>query len=98
MEERIKAHYVSPMVTEDETSVEDMLSEIPDEDLQEVGIVQGRIFMPLSFAQKWILFHSECEKHYPSMKTKAYLVGSKQLCCTPSLISRSSISLDQAAM
>jgi hypothetical protein len=38
-------------------SVEDILSEIPEDDLlvQEVAIVQGRIFMPVNFVQKWIL-------------------------------------------
>jgi hypothetical protein len=55
MNEQVKAHYVSPMAMGDEMSVEDILSEIPEEDLHEVGIVQGRIFMPASFAQKWII-------------------------------------------
>ena len=55
MDEKIPAHYVSPMSTEDEMSVEDMLLEIPEEDLQSVAIVQGRIYMPLPFARKYIL-------------------------------------------
>jgi hypothetical protein len=67
MSEHIKAHYVSPMAKEDEISIEDMLSEIPEGNLDEVGIVQGRIFMPASFAQ-------ECVKHSPSTKTKLFLV------------------------
>ena len=36
-------------------SPEDTLSEIPKEDLHEVGMVQRRIFMPASFVQKWII-------------------------------------------
>ncbi len=36
-------------------SPEDTLSEIPEEDLHEVGMVQRRIFMPASFVQKWII-------------------------------------------
>jgi hypothetical protein len=55
MDEQIQAHYVSPMSTEDEMSVEDMLAEIPEEDLQSVAIVQGHIYMPLPFARKCIL-------------------------------------------
>ncbi len=55
MDEQLKAHYVLPMAKEDEMSVEVILSEIPEEDLHEVGIVQGRIFMPASFARKWVL-------------------------------------------
>ena len=55
MDEQIPAHYVSPMSTEDEMSVEDMLLEIPEEDLQSVAIVQGRMYMPLPFARKYIL-------------------------------------------
>jgi hypothetical protein len=47
--EHVKAHYISPLSKEDEMSVEDILSEIPKKDLHEVGIVQGRIFVPASF-------------------------------------------------
>jgi len=55
MDEQIQAHYVSPMSTEDEMSIEDMLAEIPEEDLRSVAIVQGHIYMPLPFARKYIL-------------------------------------------
>jgi hypothetical protein len=55
MNEQIPAHYVSPMSTEDEMSVEDILAEIPEEDLQGVAIVQGHTYMPLPFARKYIL-------------------------------------------
>ena len=53
--EQISTHYVSPMLTEDEVSVEDILLELPDEELQGVAIVQGHIYMPLAFARKYIL-------------------------------------------
>ena len=36
-------------------SAEDILLEIPPEDLHEVGMVQGRTFMPAHFVQKWII-------------------------------------------
>ena len=49
MEEQISAHYVSPMSTEDEMSVDNILLEIPEEDLQSVAMVQGHIYMPLPF-------------------------------------------------
>ncbi len=36
-------------------SLEDILSEIPKEDLHEVGMVQRRIYMPAQFVQKWVI-------------------------------------------
>ena len=42
--ERVKSHFTSPFSKEDEMSVEDILLEIPPEDLHEVGMVQsGRV-------------------------------------------------------
>jgi hypothetical protein len=71
--EQIKAHYTSPMTKEDEMSVEDILQEIPEEDLHEVGIVQGRIFMPAAFAQKWIIpairVRKELKRHDRNLET-----------------------------
>ncbi len=55
MDEQIPAHYLSPMLTEDEVSVEDILLEMSNEELQSVAIVQGHIYMPLPFARKYIL-------------------------------------------
>ncbi len=54
-ENHVKAHFTSPFSTEDQMSPEDILSEIPKEDLHEVGVVQQRMFMPASFVQKWII-------------------------------------------
>ena len=56
--ERVKAHYVSPFSGENTMSIEDILQEIPKEDLHEVGAVRDRIFMPASFVQKWIVDYS----------------------------------------
>ena len=54
--EKVKAHYVSPISEENTMSIEDILQEIPKEDLHEVGTVRDRIFMPASsFVQKWII-------------------------------------------
>ena len=53
--EKMKTHYVSPFSEEDAMSIEDILGEIPKEDLHEVGMIQGRIFMPASFVQKWVI-------------------------------------------
>ncbi len=50
--EKVKQHFTSPFSTENTMSPEDILSEIPKEDLHEVGMVQRRIFMPASFVQK----------------------------------------------
>ena len=51
----MKEHFTSPFSKEDELSPEDILSEIPKEDLHEVWMVQRRIYMPASFVQKWAI-------------------------------------------
>ena len=53
--EKVKQHFTSPLSKENAMSPEDILLEIPKEDLHEVGVVQRRIFMPASFVQKWII-------------------------------------------
>ena len=53
--EKVKSHFTSPFSKENEMSLEDILSEIPKEDLHEVGMVQRRIYMPASFVQKWVI-------------------------------------------
>ncbi len=50
--EKVKQHFTSPFSKENEMSPEDIFSEIPKEDLHEVGMVQRRIYMPASFVQK----------------------------------------------
>jgi hypothetical protein len=50
--EKVKQHFTSPFSKESAMSPEDILSEIPKEDLHEVGMVQRRMFMPASFVQK----------------------------------------------
>jgi hypothetical protein len=44
----VKAHFTSPFSKENTMSPEDILSELPKEELHEVGAVQNRIFMPIS--------------------------------------------------
>jgi hypothetical protein len=51
--EKVKDLYMSPMTVE--MSVEDILSEIPIEDLHSVVVVKGLLIMPPSFVQKHIL-------------------------------------------
>jgi hypothetical protein len=53
--EKVKQHFTSPFSKENAMSPEDIISEIPEEDLHEVAMVQRRIFMPASFVQKWII-------------------------------------------
>ncbi len=53
--EKVKQHFTSPFSKENEMSLEDILSEIPKEDLHEVGTVQRRIYMPASFVQKRVI-------------------------------------------
>jgi hypothetical protein len=50
----IKSYFASPLVME-EMSIEDIMREIPPEDLQYVGSVMDRVYMPVSFVQKWVL-------------------------------------------
>ncbi len=52
--EPIKSYYASPLAME-EMSIEDIMREIPPEDLQNLGSVKDRIYMPASFVQKWVL-------------------------------------------
>ena len=54
LSEPIINYYTSPLAME-EMSVEDIMSEIPTEDLLQVGTIRDRIFMPVSFAQKYML-------------------------------------------
>jgi hypothetical protein len=52
--ESIKGYFPSPLQME-EVSIEDIMTEIPVEDLRYVGSIKDRIYMPASFFQKWVL-------------------------------------------
>ena len=58
--EKVKAHFTSPFARENTMSPDEIFSEIPKEDLHEVGVVQERIFMPASFVQKWLIQSAQC--------------------------------------
>jgi hypothetical protein len=51
LSEPIIKHYALPLAME-KMSVENIMSEIPTEDLLHVGTIQDQIIMPASFAQK----------------------------------------------
>ena len=51
--EKVKDLFTSTMTVE--MSAEDILSEIPNEDLHNVGMVKGLLIMPPGFVQKYIL-------------------------------------------
>jgi hypothetical protein len=53
--ERVRSHYTSPFARKNTMSPEEIFSEMPKEDLHEVGVVQNRIFIPASFVQKWLI-------------------------------------------
>ena len=53
--EKVKQHFTSPFSKENTMSPEDILLEIPKEDLHEVGLVQRRMYMPASFVHRWII-------------------------------------------
>jgi hypothetical protein len=50
----IKGYFPSPLEME-EMSIEDIMAEIPAEDLRYVGNIKDRIFMPALFFQTWAL-------------------------------------------
>ena len=78
--EKVKQHFTSPFSKENAMSPEDILSEIPKEDLHEVGMVQRRIFMPASFVQKWII--PPFERVTPStVKALNCQEDTKRQCC-----------------
>jgi hypothetical protein len=52
--ESIKGYFPSPLEME-EMSIEDVMTEIPVEDLRYVGSIKDRIYMPALFFQKWVL-------------------------------------------
>ena len=69
------------MLTEDEVSVEDILLELPDEELQGVAIVQGHIYMPLAFARKYILPSLRVHKALTAVKDSSLPVLTLALYC-----------------
>jgi hypothetical protein len=94
MNEHIPAHYVSPMLTEDEVSVEDILLALPADELLSVAIVQGHIYMPLAFARKYILPSLRVHQALSAVKDRSLPGGIET--AMQYLISRSSISPEQA--
>jgi hypothetical protein len=59
--ERVKQHFTSPFSEENTMSPEDILLEIPKEDLHEVGMVQNKAYVHVS------IFCSEVDNsHHPS--------------------------------
>ncbi len=52
--ETIKGLYSSPFRME-EMSITYIMSEIPDEDLPDVGIIQDRVYVTADFFRKWVL-------------------------------------------
>jgi hypothetical protein len=65
-----KGYFPSPLEME-EMSVEDIMTEIPVEDLRYVGSVKDRIYMPALFFQKWVL---------PTIRVRKALEQSQNAC------------------
>ena len=70
--EKVKQHFTSPFSKENTMSPEDILLEIPKEDLHEVGLVQRRMYMPASFVQKWIIPTIRARN---ALKNRAFVPG-----------------------
>jgi hypothetical protein len=94
----MKGHFASPLTME-EMSIEDMLLEIPTDDLRHVGTIKDRIYM-----RAGTLCAKVGTPHYPSAQsaptsegTRPHQAESKQQCCIPSMTNRSWISTDPPA-
>jgi len=83
--ETIKGYFPSPLAME-EMSIEDIMAEIPAEDLRYVGSIRNRIFMPAAFFQRWV---SECKRHLSNPKIKDCLGAWKLQCLPPFSTNRS---------
>ncbi len=86
--ESIKGYFPSPLEME-EMSVEDIMTEIPVEDLRYVGSVKGRIYMPASFFQKWTLPTIRVRKALEQSQKGECLGAWKRQCLPPFSINRS---------
>ncbi len=72
----MKDHFASPL-TMDEMSIEDMLLEIPTDDLRHVGTIKDRICMPVDFVQKWVLLTIQVRKALQLLEDKTQPGGIK---------------------
>jgi hypothetical protein len=79
--ESIKGYFPSPLEME-EMSIEDIMAEIPAEDLRYVGNIKDWIFMPALFFQTWFSPLSECGGHLSNPIIENCL-GAWKLQCLP---------------
>jgi hypothetical protein len=79
--ESIKGYFPSPLAME-EVSIEDIMTEIPVEDLRYVGSIKDRIYMPALFFQKWVLTTIRVRKALEQSQN-GQLPGAWKLQCLP---------------
>ncbi len=65
----MKGYFASPLALT-EMSVEDMMLEIPTDDLRHVGTIKDRIYMPVHFVQKWVLPTIQVRKALQKLEDK----------------------------
>jgi hypothetical protein len=66
----MKGYFASPLAMT-EMSIEDMMLEIPTDDLRHVGTIKDRIYMPVHFVQKWVLPTIQVRKALPKLEDKS---------------------------
>ncbi len=66
----MKGYFTSPLAMQ-EMSAEDILLEIPTEDTCHCGTIQDRVYMPVSFMQKWVLPTIKVRKALQLLEDKA---------------------------
>jgi hypothetical protein len=91
--ESIMGYFPSPLEME-EMSVEDIMTEIPVEDLRYVGSVKGRIYLPASIFQKWLLPTIRVRKALEQAQ-KGELPGGMEAAMLASIFDQSIMSLNK---
>jgi hypothetical protein len=91
--ESIMGYFPSPLEME-EMSVEDIMTEIPVEDLRYVGSVKGRIYMPARFFQQWALPTIRVRKALEQAQ-KAELPGGMEAAMLASIFDQSIMNLNK---
>jgi hypothetical protein len=92
----MKGYFASPLAMM-EMSIEDMLLEIPTDDLRHVGTIKDRIYMPAHFVRKWVLPTIQVRKALQKLEDKTLPGGIKTAMLYSIMTNRSWISTDPPA-
>jgi hypothetical protein len=90
----MKGYFASPMTME-EMSIEDMLLEIPTDDLRHVGTIKDRIYIPVHFVQMWVLPTIQVRKALQLLEDKS-LPGGIETAMHYSIYDQSAMDLNRS--